>query len=160
MSEIHYSAAKAQTTGRIIAARILPDLDILDTIEEICAEYGIKYGQISTCIGSLRSFCCNYVSTATPTLEHGYTTPLKMEGAFSILSGMGLVSPANEEGRLNTHLHFVVSGQNDSVYGGHVEKGTKTLTTTDLFITELSGIEIRRATDPITGAVTTSFKEI
>lgn len=155
----HYSAACAQTTGRVISARILPDLDILDTIEEICMEYGIRYGQISTCIGSLRSFSCNFVSTPVPAGEHGYTTHLEMAGAFSILSGMGLVSPADEEGHLNTHLHFVVSGQNDAVYGGHVERGTRTLTTTDLFITELTGIEIHRAKDPQTGAVTTTFKE-
>lgn len=159
MEKQMFSAAAAKS-NRVIAARVLPNLDVLETIEEICASYKIRYGQISVCIGSLRSVNLNYVSTANPAPGQKYTTPLKMEGAFSIITGQGLVSPADEEGKLNTHLHFVVSGQHDAIYGGHVEPGTKTLTTMDLFITELTGIEISRGKDPVTGAVVTTFKEV
>lgn len=158
MEKKHFSAAQA-SSGRVIAARILPDLDILETIEEICGYYNIRYGQISVCIGSLRQIKMNYVSTTVPIPGQGYTTKMELDGAFSLLCGMGLVSPAEQEGKLNTHLHIVVSGQHDAVYGGHVEKGTRTLTTTDLFITELTGLEISRSRDPETGAVVTSFHE-
>lgn len=159
MNDKHFSAARA-TSGRVIAARIFPDLDILETIEEICREYGIGYGQISVGIGSLRRVAMNYVSTANPAPGMGYTTRLEMEGAFSLLCAQGLVSPAEEQGRLNTHLHMVISGQNNAIYGGHVEKGTRTLTTTDLFITELTGIAIDRKRDPASGVMLTSFREV
>lgn len=159
MKEEIFSSAVAKS-GRVIAARVHPDLDVLETIETICQHYGIKYGQISTCIGSLRRISMNYVSIAKPEPGKGYTTRMEMEGAFSVLSGQGLVSPSEVNGKLNTHLHFVVSGQHDAVYGGHVEKGTLTLTTLDLFITELSGIEISRSKDPMTGAVVTTFSEV
>jgi len=161
MREKNFSAAVAQS-GRVIAARVLPDLDVLETLEEICQKYDIQYGQISTCIGSLRRVAMNYVSSSSPvpgTKGSGYTTHMEMEGAFSVLTGQGLVSPASEPGRLNTHLHFVISGQHDAIYGGHVEPGTRTLTTLDLFITELNGLEISREKDPLTGAVVTTFQE-
>lgn len=159
MESKNFSAAGA-ASGRVVAARIFPDLDLLEGIEEICREFGIGYGQIGVGIGSLRRVAMNYVSTANPGPGEGYTTRLEMEGAFSLLSAQGLVSPAEEEGRLNTHLHIVVSGQHDAVYGGHVEKGTRTLTTTDLFITELTGIAIDRKRDPASGVMLTSFREI
>jgi len=154
MTKENFNSAVAQT-GRTIAARILPDKDVLETIEEICQAYNIKYGQISTCIGSLRKINMNYVSSSV----FKYTTSMVMEGAFSILAGQGLVSPAEEKDKLNTHLHFVISGQHDAIYGGHVEHGTRTLTTLDLFITELSGLKISRSRDEVTGAVVTSFEE-
>ena len=156
--EKHFSAA-AGSTGRVIAARILPDLDVLETIGEICQEYGISYGQISTCIGSLRSVAMNYVSTANPAPGQKYTTLMTLEGAFNVLAGQGLVSPGDDPAKRDTHIHFVISGQHDAIYGGHLLPGTRTLTTLDLFITELHGIAIVRGKDPATGAVVTNFAE-
>ena len=155
----NYSAAVARETGRVICARILPDRDVIGTLEEICAKYGIKYGKIDVCIGSLRKINFKYVSTANPGPGEGYTTPASLSGAFNILAGQGLVSPGDEEGKLNTHIHFVISGQMDAVLGGHIDRGTRTLTTTDLFITELAGIRITRGVDPLSGAVTTTFEQ-
>ena len=161
--EINHFSSGVARQGRTIAIRIFPDLDVLETIEEVCKDYGIQYAQITTCIGSLRRISMNFVSTPIPkkdaTSGSGYTSQMEMDGAFSVLSGQGLVSPAIEQGKLNTHLHFVISGQHDAVYGGHVEHGTRTLTTLDLFLTELHGMRIVRKKDPVTGAVVTSFSQ-
>lgn len=157
--EQHFSAAAA-TAGRVIMARIFPDLDVLETLGEICAQYGVRYGKVDVCIGSLRRVSLNYVSTANPAPGQGYTTRLEMEGAFTILCGQGVFSPAAAGEGLDAHLHMVISGQRDAVYGGHVLAGTRTLTTTDLCVTELAGVEIRRRRDEASGVMLTSFHEV
>lgn len=157
--EQHFSAAAA-SQGRVIMARVLPDLDLLETLAEISVHYGVRYGKVDVCIGSLRRVSLNYVSTANPAPGQGYTTRLDLEGAFTILCGQGIFSPAEEGAGLNTHLHMVISGQHDAVYGGHVLPGTRTLTTTDLCITELTGVEIRRQRDEASGVTLTSFHEV
>lgn len=147
------------SAGRIVAARVYPNLDVLSAIEDICCKYGIEYGQITTTIGSLRRINLHYVSRTTPVEGKGYTTHLEMEGPFSVLSGQGLVSPSEDPNRRNIHYHAVVSGENDVIYGGHIEKGTITLTTLDMFILELYGIEISRQRDPQTSVVVTMFEQ-
>ena len=157
----HFSSASG-TTGRIIAARIFPNLDILSTIEEICFKHNIKYGQITTTIGSLRRVKLHYVDRTTPVEGKGYISYLEKEGPFSVLSGQGLVSPGDEPNTMNLHYHAVVSGEDDIIYGGHIEKGTISLTTMDVFIQELHGIGISRKKDMSIGkgVVVTSFEEI
>lgn len=159
MNSTNFSSA-CGTSGRVIAARILPGLDVLKTIEEICHQYNVKYGQITTSIGSLRRISLNYVDRTTPVEGKGYTTHIEKDGPYSVLCGQGLVSPSEESGKMNIHYHAVVSSENDVIYGGHIEGGTITLTTLDIFILEMHGIEISRNKDQDTGVVVTSFEEV
>ena len=53
----------------------------------------------------------------------------------------------------------MASGKDNLFYGGHVEPGTITLTTLDLVIQEIHGIDIVRGRDPQTGVVVTSIRE-
>ena len=153
----HFSSA-AGNNGRVVAARIHPDRDVLESIEEVCLQHGISCGQITTTIGSLKKVALHYVSRVEPDPELGYTTQLFMEGPFSLLTGQGLVSPSEEPGRLNIHYHAVISGENDVIYGGHIEPGTITLTTLDLFIVEVLGVDILRGRDPETGVIVTTIR--
>jgi predicted DNA-binding protein with PD1-like motif len=84
---------------------------------------------------------------------------MEKEGPFSLLCGQGLVSPSDEPNKMDIHYHATISGADDIVYGGHLERGTITLSTLDIFISEITGLEISRTTDPHTGVRTTSFKE-
>jgi len=153
----HFSSAAGQN-GRVIAARIHPNRDVLQSIEEVCLEHDVSCGQITTSIGSLQKVALHYVSRVKPDPKLGYTTQLLMEGPFSLLTGQGLVSPGDEPGRLNIHYHAVISGEKDVIYGGHIEPGTITLTTLDLFIVEVNGVDILRGRDPETGAIVTTVQ--
>ena len=152
----NFSSA-AGRTGRVIAARIHPDQDVLEAIEAVCLKHNLRCGQITTSIGSLRRVALHYVSRIVPTKEEGYNTRVVWEGPYSLLSGQGLVSPGDSPGRLNIHYHAVISGQEDVIYGGHIEPGTITLTTLDLFVTEALDIDITRGIDPQTGALVTTI---
>ena len=153
-----YFSSAAGQGGRVLAARIHPDRDVLQSIEEVCLAHGITCGQITTTIGSLKRVALHYVSRVEPDPKLGYTTQLIMEGAFSLLAGQGLVSPGEEPGRLNIHYHAVISGEKDVIYGGHIEPGTTTLTTLDLFISEVHGVDIVRGRDPETGVIVTTIQ--
>lgn len=153
----HFDSA-AGTMGRVIAARIHPNRDVLASIEEICLAHGVACGQLATTIGSFRRLAMHYVDRVEPTPEEGYTKQLILEGPFSLIAGQGLVSPGDKPGTLNIHYHAVTSGKNNKFYGGHIEPGTITLTTLDLFITEIGGIDILRGRDPETGVVVTTIR--
>ena len=153
-----YFSSAAGRNGRVVAARIHPDRDVLDAIEEVCLEHGISCGQITTSIGSLKKVALHYVSRVVPDPKLGYTTQLLMEGPFSLLAGQGFVAPGETPDRLNVHYHAVISGERDVIYGGHIEPGTITLTTLDLFIVEIEGIDIVRAVDPNTGVLLTTIR--
>lgn len=157
MKPTYFSSAAGQN-GRVIAARIHPDRDVLQSIEEVCLKHGVSCGQITTSIGSLKKVALHYVSRVEPDPELGYTTQLLMEGPFSLLTGQGLVSPSEQPGRLNIHYHAVISGEKDVIYGGHIEPGTITLTTLDLFIVEVNGVDIVRGRDPETGVIVTTIQ--
>lgn len=157
MSELQARFVSAEgKNGRVIAGRILPNTDVLEGIEEICNKHNIRYGQITTSIGSLRKVALTYVTSIEPQPGTGYTTFMEMEGPFSLLAGQGLVSPGENE-KMNIHYHGILSGEEDRVYGGDIKPGTVTLTTLDIFITEVLEIEMVRDRDPETGAVVTTF---
>lgn len=151
-----YESAEG-SNGRVIAARILPNCDLLASIEEICLKHGISCGQISTSIGSFRRLAMHYVDRVEPTPKEGYTTRLVLEGPFSLIAGQGFVSPGDAPGQLNIHYHAVASGKDNKFYGGHVETGTITLTTLDLFVVEVNGIDIVRARNE-EGVIVTSIR--
>lgn len=148
-------SSAAGTTGRIVVARVAPDMDLLESLEAICVRHGIRYGVITGTIGSLRRVNLHFVNRVVPIEGKGYTDPLVMDGPFNVLCGQGLVSPADDPDRRNIHYHAVLSGENDVVYGGHIEKGTVTLTTLDVSILEIHDIALARKRDPQTGVIVT-----
>lgn len=149
----------AGTTGRVIAARIHPDRDLLESFEAVCLAHGVRCGVITTSIGSFRRLAMHYVDRVEPIPGQGYTRQLVLDGPFSLIAGQGLVSPGDEPGRLNIHYHCCASGKDNQFYGGHVEPGTITLTTLDLVIQEMHGIDILRGRDPETGVIVTTIRE-
>lgn len=147
------------SVGRVIAARVFPKQDVIEAIENICRKYNISYGEISTTIGSFRRISLNIVTRTTPIPGTGHMTHIEREGPYSLLCGQGLISPGDEPGKLNIHFHVAVRGDVDPIIGGHVEKGTITLSTMDLFIQEVNGLKIIRKMDENLGVMMTAFEE-
>ena len=150
----------AGTGGRIIAARIIPGQDIIETLEDICRRYDIKYGHISSAIGSLRRVSLNIVTRTTPIPGSGHMTHIEREGPYCLLSGQGLISPGAKPDSFDIHLHIAVRGDTDPVMGGHVEIGTITLSTTEFFIHEVHGVKITRKVDEVVGMPMTTFEQV
>ena len=132
--------------GKVIAARLLPDTDLIEGIEEICRSNQIKYAYVS-CFGSFKK--CGYmylVPKATAKVKAGYGDIITKDGPIEFLNGTGVACQNNN--KYDTHCHATMCDQNGTVFGGHIVKGyTPTLTTVDLIIMEIKDVEMLRVYD-------------
>lgn len=151
LSDIRYDASEGRI-GRIIPARLKPKTDLIDGIEKICRDFGVKNAFVCCSIGSLEKaeFLSIVPKTGTP-LKSGYSDPVKIEGPIEFTSGMGIVCK-DEKGELVTHFHAVFNDHKFVPHGGHMIKGKNpVIATMDLLIVEVSGVDITRKYDEETG---------
>lgn len=136
----------AGKTGKTVAARLLPDTDLIEGIESVCRKYDIKYAYVS-CFGSFKETSFMYlVPKEDAKVKAGYGKPIKKEFPVEFLNGTGVV--CQNDGQYDTHFHGTMCDENGTVFGGHMIKGkTPVLTTVDLIVFEISGIEMFRAYD-------------
>lgn len=132
--------------GKTIAARLLPDTDLIEGIEAVCAKNNVKYAYVS-CFGSFSNTGYMYlVPKADAKVKAGYGDVLKVEGPIEFLNGTGVVCQNN--GSYDTHFHATMCDQFGKVFGGHIVKGTTpALTTVDLVIVEIEDVEMLRTFD-------------
>ena len=89
--------------GKVVAARLLPDTDLIEGIEEICKSNQIKYAYVS-CFGSFKK--CGYmylVPKTTAKVKAGYGEIITKEGPIEFLNGTGVVCQNNN--KYDTHFH-------------------------------------------------------
>lgn len=136
----------AGTAGKIVAARILPKTDVIEGLEEICRANGIKHALVN-CFGSFESAGYMYlVPVATARVGAGYGAVLRKTGPVEFLNGTGVV--CQKDGNYDTHFHAALCDKDGTVFGGHLVKGENpTLTTIDVVITEIVGIQMLRQYD-------------
>lgn len=157
MSEIRYDAFEAEI-GRVIPARLRPGTDLIEGIEKICKDFGVKNAYVCCSIGSLQKASFQYlIPKPQLKLKSGYGEPLEVPGPIEVTAGMGIVCH-NEKGEMTTHLHAVFSDYVPTVdhgYGGHIVKGKNPiLATMDLLILEVKRVDITRKYDEETEIAT------
>jgi len=104
--------------------------DLLGSIEEAIAEMDIKNGVVVSGIGSLSEA---YYHIVEPGDEKPWKDKfIKKEGTIEFINLQGVI--ANGE----PHLHIALA-QNDKAFGGHLEKGCKILTVSEIIIKKVSG---------------------
>ncbi|RNF39103.1 PPC domain-containing DNA-binding protein [Planococcus salinus] len=146
-TRIHYANG---STGKVIAARLLPGTDLMTGIEELCSANDITYAQISTCFGSFQKSGFFYlVPVPDSKLGAGYGELISKEGPIEFLNGTGLVCQRDSEYEI--HLHGTMCDQQGTVFGGHLVKGENPVYTVDLLITEIQGMELLRQLDAESG---------
>jgi hypothetical protein len=127
---------------------------MIEGIEKICEDYGIRYAFIGCSIGSLRKATFMYaVPKPEAKIKAGYSAPFELAGPVEFLGGLGVVCEG-EKGEKLTHFHGTVSDKLGRVYGGHFVKGQNAiLATIDLIIIEIKGAKLLRKYDEETGLV-------
>jgi predicted DNA-binding protein with PD1-like motif len=142
--------------GRVIVGRIMPGIDLVTGIEEICRKHGVRQAMIAGTIGSVVNPHFDWASTAEARPGTGHTSSRKIEGAGSLISGQGLVCRNEGSSELDVHLHCTVTDPSGAVYGGHFPKGTvQVLSTTDVTMIEITGVKLIRRPHPVTGKLFT-----
>ncbi len=140
------------TSGKTIAARIMPDSNFVEEILAICRENELEAAYIPTCIGSLKKARFVYAIPDDSTyFKMVYCDPVELDGPIEFLNAQGIVAK-DENGEYLLHLHVLMSDKDMRVYGGHIlDEGNIVLATMDLVLNEIKGINLARKYDNESG---------
>ncbi len=127
---------------RVIFARMEPGEDVLETIETVAAEYGIKSGQV-TLIGVISGATLGYFH-----IEANEYRDFTVDEDVEVVSCIGNISTLN--GKAMVHAHMIVADEAGKCYGGHLMSGCRVSVTIELVILE-TAVELTRARDEKTG---------
>lgn len=133
--------------GSIVVARIYPGEDLINGIAQVCKKHGIKYGIITSCIGSLDSLYLKYYYEPKDPVNDpfGADRDLILKEPTVLISGQGLVCENAEDGTIDVHLHAVMRDNKGTVYGSHIPMGGNIAQyTIDVAILEVTDMRLLR----------------
>lgn len=133
---------QSQEKDNLIIARLFPDENVFEQLEEICLKHNVKTAIFVSGIGQLVSFELGFFK------EKGNYMNQRFESPFEALSLNGVAS-LNVEGRYDFHLHVILSGPEKNTIGGHLINGVVSVTL-ELVILK-SDIKIERKVEESTG---------
>lgn len=133
-------------TGKTIAARVFPGGDLITSIEEICKANNIKYGYVHS-FGSFRAAAYKYMVPMNAKVGSGYGADITADDPIEFLNGIGIITQT-DKGETELHYHGTMCDKEGKVFGGHMVKGKcLALTTNDVIIVEIKGVEMIRKYD-------------
>jgi predicted DNA-binding protein with PD1-like motif len=140
-------AAKRMVSGRaragdIVVVRLAYGELLLESIQEICRQRGIRDGVILTGFGSLTDIAVSGAVGASfpPRKFYRRTRPRGVE----ILAMAGVIA------NYHVHCHLVLSDRNGA-FGGHLERGCRVLSLAEIALMRVTGIKLARMVDATTG---------
>lgn len=102
--------------GRMLLARIRPNVDLVTGVERICAAHDLRYAVVRSAVGSLVDAALGYGEGDSMTL-------ITVEGpGIEILTLGGEVRP-DEDGKPMATLRGTISDSDASIYGGEFVRG-------------------------------------
>ena len=135
--------------GRTIAARLLPETDLVTGIEEVCRVHHIQYGYFASVIGSLQQ-ATYVIAIPEPSAPLGfkYCERIIEKGPIEFICGQGVICQS-EKNELLIHLHAHGVTPDGKNFAGHFSAGgNPVLATIDLVIVEVDGAKLMRRYDP------------
>lgn len=120
--------------GKVIVIRCDRGEDLLNAIERVAKENGIRNGVIVSAIGTLER-CRMHRVTSKDTLpkdEH-----FEVDGPLEVNSVDGVIADSK------LHAHISVSDGNGT-YGGHLELGSPVLYLAEIVLAEVIGVSFKR----------------
>lgn len=146
------SKAVVSSNNRLIIGRILPGVDLIEGIRDLCEQYGIKYGVITSIIGSLRKAGVIYaIDDEKAPLGIKYSDPTYFEGPLELLGCQGIIGE-DDNGQFQIHLHGLMSDKQLRILGGHfIPDENIVLATAEVAIQAVEGVEFIRRFDVETG---------
>lgn len=102
--------------GRMVLARVRPNVDLVTGVERVCASHGITHAVVRSAVGSLVDAALGYGEGESMTL-------VTVEGpGIEILTLGGEVRP-DETGKPVARLRGTISDSDATVYGGEFVRG-------------------------------------
>lgn len=146
------SKAVVSSNNRLIIGRILPGVDLIEGIRDLCEKSGIKYGVITSIIGSLRKAGVIYaIDDEKAPLGIKYSDPTYFEGPLELLGCQGIIGE-DDNGQFQIHLHGLMSDKQLRILGGHfIPDENIVLATAEVAIQAVEDVEFIRRFDVETG---------
>lgn len=128
--------------GEIVVVRLAYGDLLLESIQEVCRQRGIRDGVILTGFGSLTDIAVSGAVGASfpPRKFYRRTRPRGVE----ILAMAGVIAD------YHVHCHLVLSDRNRA-FGGHLERGCRILSLAEIALMRVTGIKLARLVDATTG---------
>ncbi len=129
--------------GRAFIGRFDAGDDLLSALNTFCKSQNIRLGTFNL-IGAVRSAKLGYYDQE----KKAYTGCVELNKKLEISSCMGNISI--KDGEIFVHAHITLAGMDGKAFGGHLMPGTEVFAA-EYFIQELTGAELIRGKDEITG---------
>lgn len=148
------------TLSRVVAARLAPGADLMESLENIATEEGITNGVILSGAASLTKAVLRNVGQFPETFP--ITDKVRVFSTrtdpMELLALSGNISTRGSQ--CHIHCHAVISsGEEDGrAYGGHLMKGTEIFSTGEIVLAEITGCEMIRLEDPETKSAELYFQ--
>lgn len=144
--------SRAGTPARIIVSRILPGSDLLQAIQEIAAEEGMRSGIIVSAVGAMERVRLRNLKEVPE--EYPITDANRafgrVERTCEILTLSGDIYQVEGEEQPQVHAHgafsFVEDGKVTTV-GGHLLAGCIVVAFAEVYLMELTEIEMTKRFD-------------
>jgi uncharacterized protein len=146
LENVSYVAAEGKP-GRTIVARLKPGSDLVNSLKQICADYDVKNGFISSCIGSLfeSKFIFGMPDDSLKS-KAGFSPEQQTFHLTEFLSGQGTICH-DDNNQVLIHFHGIFCDKG-FLRGGHFDQpGNIVGTTMELEINEVLGVEMTRPLD-------------
>lgn len=146
------SSSVISKDNRLIVGRILPGIDLIEGIKDLCEKNNIRYGVVSSIIGSLRRGGVVYaIKDESSPLGIKYSDPTYFEGPLELLACQGIVGK-DGSGEFQIHLHGLMSDEQLRILGGHfIPNENIILATAEVAIQAVDNAEFIRKFDIETG---------
>jgi hypothetical protein len=138
--------------GKVIVKHLPTNEDLIGGIKRLCADNGIRYGQVLSVIGSVRSLAIECVVISEDDENaFDFGPPRVIAGPLQILSLVGLVFE-DQDGDTVVHVHGTFSNSNGAIYGGHLLEGQNPVAVRlSIVIGEIVGVEMTEIMDNDSG---------
>ena len=122
-----------------ITKRLQSGQDVREEIEKLVQQENIKAGVILSLVGSLDKVSLRYAG------RKGADSFDQAIASYEIVSATGTLSSDG------CHIHIAVSDERGQTKGGHLVKGCRIRTTTELVVLVFEDVEYKRLLDKKTG---------
>lgn len=121
--------------GRLVAIRLDPGEDILESITTFLQNEGIRNAVIISGIGTVDKCCLHFVTDITDPTKMDFKT--WYDEPLEVVSIEGIIADGVP------HLHMVISN-NRQAWAGHIEPGCRVLFLCEIMIMETTGFMLTR----------------
>lgn len=132
---------QSKEIDNLIIARLFPDEDLQEKLQEICQKHKVKTAIILSGIGQLKNFKLGYFKNKGDYTPEFFSKPHEMISLSGIISKQG--------NNYESHLHISLGDENKRVIGGHLIEGIVEITNEIVLLK--SDILLQRKTEETTG---------